>query len=167
MRLSRLLLASVLVLAACGGNPQEAAVRTYITQVEPIVTGLEAQVNQIEQTFSAATGPDAAAIEKMSQSLSQTIASLEAVQPEDPAVAAAHTHLVNAPKLLKEAADMALAAVADPASVTPDFEEKINSKLAESEQENQAFFAAMEPLLPEDVRADWNSDAAAADDTQE
>ncbi len=152
-------LAVALTLSACGGSSQHDAVRAYINQVDPIVTGFQTQAEKLAESGVS----DTDAMKAAAQTLQQTIDSLSAVQPSDPAIAAAHAHLVQAPKYMKEAVDLLLAAVQDPTTATPDLEQQVNALLTKAQEETNTYFTTMKPLLPEDMRAEWEKDMQAGD----
>lgn len=143
-----------ITLSACGGNAQHEAVRTYINQVDPIITGFQTQAEKLVDSSSN----DVDAMKAAAQTLQQTIDSLSAVQPSDPAIAAAHTHLVQAPKHMQEAVELLLDAVENPASAPEDLEQQVNVLLAKAQEETNTYFTAMKPLLPEDLRAEWEKE---------
>lgn len=160
-RSAHLLLIGALLLSACG-NKQAAAVEQYVTQVQPIIAGFEAQYNQIEASMNAANGPDTAAMQSMSQTLAQTISSLEAVTPEDPVIAEAHKHLIQSPTLLKQASDSVIEAMKDPANVPAEFTATVEAQIQQAEDEMNLFFSTINPILPEELKTELANDEEAA-----
>lgn len=149
---------SLSLLAACGANNQLAEVHAYLTQVQPIGESLNKEGEAFTTAMQKEGAPDQVALGSIHGSLQTSLDTLKGVTVTDPALKAAHDHLLKGITELQEGVDTLVAILKDPATAPADFETALDAKMTSASKELDDWKQGIAALLPEAERADFLKD---------
>lgn len=152
-------LLSLSLFAGCAGeSSQLKELHSYLDQVKPIGESLNKEGEAFTQAMQAEGAPDQVALGSIHGSLQTSLDTLGGVTVTDPALKAAHEHLLTGIKELQGGVDQLVLVLKDPASAPADFETQMDAKMAGAGKEIDLWKEAIAALLPEAERADFLKD---------